>query len=459
VENSTSSDKERQELRILIKQIKSESGCVLVLGPRVAIRANDPSRRPLDELLASELHAQLGQPASEMPTLRRAADAHFRQGGNRDGLELLVQDFYAREANSTTDFHRDLARLPFRLCISASPDSLMLTAFKEASKSPQKGYYGLKPPKRASHARVSSPTIREPLVYYLLGHHEEPESLVLTEADLIDFLVQIIGGDPPVPDEVRSILRDPVAAFLFLGFGFQNWYMRVLLKVMDVHGHRSNAVAFEDPQFFALPESKEAIAFFSGDRRIDFRQLRWEPFAQLLRETYEESLPRSTAVRVSMPAAPGPSAPMAFLSYASEDQEDVDTLAAELEARGIRAWQDKANLRAGDNWNEVLLGVIRRKVDYVIVVQTHAMTTAISGVFQREIEAALKCHAEMGYFDDQRLRFLVPVRMGACPLLPNLSDFHTIDIRATDGVDLLVESIMEDWDNRAKLKLRQGGAA
>ena len=74
-----------------------------------------------------------------------------------------------REASSTTDFHRDLARLPFKLCVSASPDSLMLTAFKEADKAPQKGFYRFRSP---SYTRLSSPTAQQPLVYYLFGHHE-----------------------------------------------------------------------------------------------------------------------------------------------------------------------------------------------------------------------------------------------------------------------------------------------
>jgi hypothetical protein len=226
LEKSSTSDMERRELRILVEDIKSKAGCVLVLGPSVAIRANDPDRRPLDELLARELYASLDKQASEAPflppILRRAADLYYRHQGRTD-LEVTAQDFYAREASSTTDFHRDLARLPFKLCVSASPDNLMLTAFKEADKAPQKGYYRFRSP---SYTRLSSPTAEQPLVYYLFGHHEDRESLVLTEADLIDFLVAIVGAKPPVPDQVRSILADPDASFLFLGFGFHNWYLR-----------------------------------------------------------------------------------------------------------------------------------------------------------------------------------------------------------------------------------------
>jgi hypothetical protein len=239
-------DVERRECRGLVERIK-RGDCVLVLGPRVALRESDPAGRPLDEILAGDLLESLGVHGTEAalpPTnLRRAADLHYRMRHDREDLELTVQDFYVREGQSTTDFHRDLAHLPFRLCVSASPDDLMAKAFADAQKEPQKTHYSFKQPQSA---RLATPTPAKPLVYSLFGHYEDPRSLVLTEGDLIEYLVSIVRGSPPVPDQVRSVLADPTSSFLFLGFGFHNWYLRVLLQVMNVYGHRSKAFAFED---------------------------------------------------------------------------------------------------------------------------------------------------------------------------------------------------------------------
>ena len=441
---------ERQDLSILVKQIKSDSGCVLVLGPRIAVRTKDPNRQPLDEILAAELLASLRQLSGDTSaTLGRAAELHYRENGNRSRLELKVQEFYGREKTETTDFHRHLAELPFRLCISASPDSLMLNAFELVeNKRPQKDYYRFKGPRQQKKSKLTAPTVDRPLVYYLFGHHDDPESLVLTDADLIDFLVTIITGDPPIPDEVRSILKDKSVSFLFLGFGFQNWYLRVLLKVLDVYGHRDNAMALEDPQFFDLPESRHTIAFFSGDRRIDFRHLRWEPFAKQLLETYNEGLQQEAA-------EPPAGAPVAFISYASEDREDVEALAEELAAKGVEIWQDKQKLRAGDNWSRVLQKVIRKDVNYVIFVESLATKRAISGVFNWEIEAARLKQAEMGEFEGQKLRFLIPVSLGAGAPASSLEDLHSVDVSTPQGVVQLAQSILEDWGNRAKLEARE----
>jgi len=111
VEDSGQIDNERRELRGLVERIR-RGDCVLVLGPRLAIRADDPDRRPLDELLACDLLASLseqGNLASQSPvSLRRAADFHYRLRQDRVELELTVQDFYAREATSTTDLIGDV---------------------------------------------------------------------------------------------------------------------------------------------------------------------------------------------------------------------------------------------------------------------------------------------------------------------------------------------------------------
>jgi hypothetical protein len=454
LENPRKSEDELRELRGLVERIK-RGDCVLVLGPRVAIRPNDPDRRPLDDLLACEILERIEAPpggvAISSGNLRRAADLYERQYRDPDALRDIAKDFYARDASSTTDFHRDLAELPFRLCVSASPDSLMLTAFEKAGKSPQKCHYNFRPSGGGltPEKPLVSPTAEKPLVYHLFGHHEDPGSLVLTEGDLIRFLVAVVKGKPPLPDQVRSILADQGASFLFFGFGFQNWYLRVLLQVMDVYGHPVKAIAFEDTQFFDNPEDEQALGLLFGDRRIDFRPLRWEAFAKQLRETFKAAAPAKSEA----PLLP-PDAPKAFVSYASEDRETVEGLAEKLEARGIRVWQDIQDLRAGDDWKQVLLDVIANQVNYVIVVQTPTMMSRVKGnYFNDEINAALDEQKRMGWFEGQQLRFLVAVKVGStCPLLPPLRQSHAIDVGETGGVDSLVASIKEDWARRAAME-------
>ena len=149
-------------------------------------------------------------------------------------------------------------------CVTASPGHQMETALKEAGKEPRSDYYNFRGKKQDRKVEIV-PTAAKPLVYYLFGDHDDRQSMVLTEMDLIDYLVQIVKGEPPIPDTVRSILADNDSSFLFLGFGFHNWYSRVLLKVLNVYGHNDKPIAFEDPEFFHLPEHPQTTKFFSED--------------------------------------------------------------------------------------------------------------------------------------------------------------------------------------------------
>jgi hypothetical protein len=82
------------------------------------------------------------------------------------------------------------------------------------------------------------------------------------------------------------------------------------------------------------------------------------------------------------------------------------------------------------------------------------MITATRGVFFREIEAALQQQAEMGEYQGQRLRFLVPVKIGNCQNLASLNSFHVIDVSGQDGANQLIQSILEDQDRRHALRAR-----
>jgi hypothetical protein len=90
-------------------------------------------------------------------------------------------------------------------------------------------------------------------------------------------------------------------------------------------------------------------------------------------------------------------------------------------------------------------------VDYVIVVQTEEMLSRTEGVFHREIKEAMVRQSGMSEYKGDKLRFLIPVRCGACGTLSDLKNRHVIDIDAAGGEDALADSILEDWQRRAAL--------
>ncbi len=72
------------------------------------------------------------------------------------------------------------------------------------------------------------PTPERPLIYYLFGELNEPDSVVLTEDDYFDFLIGVTGNKDLIPPVVRRALTD--TALLFLGFQMDEWNFRVLFR-------------------------------------------------------------------------------------------------------------------------------------------------------------------------------------------------------------------------------------
>jgi len=278
-------------------------------------------------------------------------------------------------------------------------------------------------------------------VFHLYGHPSNRESLVLTESDLIEFLVRVVQHDPPLPDEIRGYVGDPDTSFVFVGFGFQFWYVRVLLHVLNVYGHKDRSVALEDPAFFTNPEHAQTVGFF-GDRAIEFKQFGWPGFAERLEQMYQAQGGAKPAPAAE-PAA-GTDAPRAFLCYASEDVEAVTRLSERLEAAGIGVWRDKQNLRGGDDWDRVLVHVIEKQVHYVIVAQSTTMDRRGEGYFYKEIAVARERQRRMR----QGRIFVLPLQIESCEGLDELKDLHQMSVATEDDFGKLVQAIREDWSKQ-----------
>jgi hypothetical protein len=411
------------------------------MGPGVAVDTSLPDHPPIRSLLARRLAADpslQGKCPPEMEgNLRYVAQLHYETKRDLEDLAIITADFYDGLKSVTTPCHRDLAELPFRLCINTSPDDFMLEAFRASgTKKPGSAHYSFR---KALDPILKRPSEKEPLVYYLYGHSKDLYSLVLTESDLIEFLVAIVRGDPPLPDYIKGRLGDPETTFLFMGFGFQNWYLRVLLHVLKIYGHKSRAVALEDTEFFSHPVRSETVGYFSGDRLIEFRQLPWDSFAHQLCAEYRASVGTGPPATV---AEPGSGAPKAFLCYAAEDRETVEAIGEVLQARGVAIWRDKQDLRTGENWDRVLVDVISKRVDYFVVVQSSNMANRIEGYFRKEIEVALDRFSKF----DKSFLFVLPVTLRGGILLPEFENLHVdIDVTTEAGIERLAKTILDDW--------------
>jgi hypothetical protein len=313
------------------------------------------------------------------------------------------------------------------------PDNLMANAFREAEKSPLIDFYHFRKPRK-----FESPGTGRPFVYHLFGALEDLDSLVLTETDILEFLVNVIRGTPQLHSYIEGQLGDPQTSFLFLGFGFQRWYARVLLHVLQAYDSRNRSLAIEATRFFQHPDTLCASLFFEQEHKIEFRQQSWGEFAAELRRRYE-----AQAKRPSIRALPT-NAPKVFLCHDTRDREKVVTIQDELQARGINTWRDQQDLRGGDDWDRQIVQVIKKQVDYVLVLQTPNMLQPAETYIHTEIAKALERQERF----DQGERFLIPAILEPCDGLERLSHIHREDLTMGDSVGRLAEIIQRDWVGR-----------
>jgi hypothetical protein len=407
--------------------------------------AFDPEDRdspPLTVKLARVLADQLVPPHEAMREHHLAHVAQIYQRENdRVSLELEVEDFYRSYAGRTTDVHRRLAALPISLCIDLTPAGLMSKAYDEAGKNPVRDFYGSDKGQAISLIEF---TPRRPLVYELFGSLDDSASLLLTENDLLDFLVNVAKNTPSLPKDLTSRFSDPKTSFLFLGFGFQHWYLRILLHVLKADGDRKNlSLALEDAAFFEHPEQPQTALFYSEQHRIQFRHASWQAFADELSQRFHHEVQ-------SQPERPTPSttptdAPTVFLCHCSEDAEAVEAISAKLQHLGVNTWVDRQNLRGGDHWDRLLGKAITEWVDYVVVLETPAMLSRTESYYYKEIDLALE--RARGF--RQGARFIFPAQLLACERLEEIVHLQRTDLILPNGLEKLAQDIREDWARRS----------
>jgi hypothetical protein len=440
--------------------------CVLLLGPGVAIDPGDPTGDSLPVRLAKELAVELQQTGKGGQVIMPSDLAHVAQTYEREmesrraDLEFAVSDFYKPYRDQTTPLHEHLAALPFNLCISTTPDRFLLNAFvNRPDKDPIDDFYDFKPdPNGPKPLQLGSPelnpekrplTEKRPLIYGLYGSIERPASLVLTENDLLDFLVNVTRKSPALHPYVTSRLSEPGASFVFLGFGFHHWYIRILLHVLKAHDPGRPSLALESADFFGIPERPQTALFFSKQHLIKFYNVPWVDFAAELRERFDAA----AAARPNLPKGNddlAADAPVAFLCHENRDKPQVELVMAELQARRIKVWLDQQNLRGGDRWPVLIPSVLEKHCNYVVVLQSPRMLDKEESYCFLEIDLAAQRQPKFS----PGLRYLIPTILETDPRLPlePLRTFHCIDLTEDGGIDSLARTILEDWRRRQDMK-------
>ncbi len=225
----------------IIDTIKSEK-CVLLLGPEIPLTEQG---EPLLDALASYLGVQ------HDPDILYFNDDEFflfKDERSKFPTYLNIQKFY-NQTPPAPIYHK-LAQLPFHLIISLSPDLLLKQTYERHGLAYHFDFYR----KYRNPQPVPRPSAEKPLIYNLFGSVEDDESLIFTHDDMFEFLFAI-SNMFQLPDELKNELST-AKNFILLGFKFDKWYVKLILRLFNLHSGRF--LRYAPQSLRALePETKE----------------------------------------------------------------------------------------------------------------------------------------------------------------------------------------------------------
>jgi TIR domain/SIR2-like domain len=430
--------------------------CILVLGPEVrtgvsSYSAGDAAAPPTyADALKVKLIAELEEDGRRVTATNLAGVAQQYEDADGFGSNTLRSQaarFYDSAPLEPSAVHKVLALLPFPLIISTCHDRLLADALKQAEKTPVVYRYNLRGDRGDNPEFAVSGAEGTPVVYHLFGTFEEPQSLVLSENDLLDFLIAVISERPPMPNSLRRALQRPGVSLLFVGFGIRHWYLRVLLKALVrslLLGGSGGAVALE-PLLHEEPEfdRQQTILFYQRGTRVE---VCGDDIPSFVAELQRRLAAEGGVSAGTMPI--GKRLPV-FVSYASEDRALAARLFASLQSAGFEPWLDKDALRGGEDWNLMIEDQLRES-DYVLVLETPALAGKRVGYVNKEIAIARD--------QAQRYRgsFLVPLEAGGLSpdqRIAELGSYQHLPLRESnfdDDIAALVSTLRRDYQRRQR---------
>jgi hypothetical protein len=143
------------------------------------------------------------------------------------------------DSDDPDDPYNVLARLPIPIYITTNYDAFMVEALKRTGRTPRREFcrWNRRLEKRMPLDAPIEPEAQTPVVYHLHGHEEVVDSLVLTEADYIDFIVNVSQRPELIPTPIQDAMTDN--ALLFLGYSLSDWNFKVFFRTLQNYLEKS----------------------------------------------------------------------------------------------------------------------------------------------------------------------------------------------------------------------------
>jgi hypothetical protein len=216
-----------------------EKECMPIIGAG----ASAP-RLPLGDGLALELARKLlKHPAPNPMTLEQVAqclavERHDAVFPKKEASRIIAARLALPYIGTTADPHEVLADLALPIYVTTNYDDLLTQALRSKNRPVVREYCrwnGILLETPSALEGNYEPRSDHPLVFHLHGHIHDPRSIVISEDDYLDFLVNL-SRDVATANQTRKMLpicvRDGLKNFtlLFVGYRLRDINFRVILR-------------------------------------------------------------------------------------------------------------------------------------------------------------------------------------------------------------------------------------
>ena len=211
----------------------SKGKCTPFIGPQVC-----SGFYPMKGDRAQKWCDEEDYPLDDRRELARVAQFLAIRDDPAKPIERLIEEFENIQPPNFSDryeVHSVLADLPLPVYVTTNYDNFMMKAFdskvmKRNARSEYCRWRDLDRP--ANELSVEDkPTAANPIVFHLYGKIDEERSLVLTENDYLQFLVNVTRQEKLIPPVIQGAITG--GSLLFLGYQLDDWDFRVLFHILQ----------------------------------------------------------------------------------------------------------------------------------------------------------------------------------------------------------------------------------
>lgn len=281
-----------------------EQGCTPFIGAGASA-----DWLPVGSKLSYEMAIKYDYPLDDTDILHRVSQFVAIEHGDMVPKNFMVRrlnninipDFSKEEYNNTP--HVVLADLNLPIYITTNYDEFMEATLKSKGKMPVSEFcrWSSFLKKQTNIKSVFEkidykPSKEKPLVFHLHGHINHPRSMVLTETDYLDFLINL-SKEEILPHQISLALNS--TSLLFVGYSLRDINFRFIFRsLMQLLGEgigsglQLPSIAVQLPAGFTPEKEKQAIRYLDNYTKNMFKVIVYwgdaNQFAAELRTRWEK---------------------------------------------------------------------------------------------------------------------------------------------------------------------------